>query len=254
MQPSEQARGLPRACGRRRRSRRSNGSEGRRTRTPSEWSPRRRDVAPCSMAPRMAALNPLTRELVFKIVFYGPGLGGKTTTLQCDSRATKPEHRGQAGVARDADGSHALLRFPPVPRAAHPRNLNVRLQLFTVPGQVYFSATRKLVLTGADGIVFVADSQAARMDANQESLEDLSANLAEHGRASRRSRTRSSGTSATSPTSSRSSELDATLQPVRRADARDGRDARRRRLRGPREDHAARAPTLRGRDAEGRAA
>ena len=71
--------------------------------------------------------------------------------------------------------------FLPV-RVPRIRNLNVRLQLFTVPGQVYFSATRKLVLTGADGIVFVADSQPARMDANQESLEDLSGNLAEHGR------------------------------------------------------------------------
>src|SRR5258708_2624457 len=60
--------------------------------------------------------------------------------------------------------------------------MSVRLQLFTVPGQVYYTATRKLVLTGADGVVFVADSQAARIDANQESLEDLTTNLAEHGK------------------------------------------------------------------------
>jgi signal recognition particle receptor subunit beta len=129
----------------------------------------------------MAALNPLTRELVFKIVFYGPGLGGKTTTLQAIHERTKPEHRGKLVSLATPTERTLYFDFLPV-RVPRIRNLNVRLQLFTVPGQVYFSATRKLVLTGADGIVFVADSQAARMDANQESLEDLSGNLAEHGR------------------------------------------------------------------------
>jgi len=129
----------------------------------------------------MAALNPLTRELVFKIVFYGPGLGGKTTTLQAIHERTKPEHRGKLVSLATPTERTLYFDFLPV-RVPRIRNLNVRLQLFTVPGQVYFSATRKLVLTGADGIVFVADSQPARMDANQESLEDLSGNLAEHGR------------------------------------------------------------------------
>jgi signal recognition particle receptor subunit beta len=129
----------------------------------------------------MAALNPLTRELVFKIVFYGPGLGGKTTTLQAIHERTKPEHRGKLVSLATPTERTLYFDFLPV-RVPRIRNLNVRLQLFTVPGQVYFSATRKLVLTGADGIVFVADSQLARMDANQESLEDLSGNLAEHGR------------------------------------------------------------------------
>jgi signal recognition particle receptor subunit beta len=129
----------------------------------------------------MAALNPLTRELVFKIVFYGPGLGGKTTTLQAIHERTKPEHRGKLVSLATPTERTLYFDFLPV-RVPRIRNLNVRLQLFTVPGQVYFSATRKLVLTGADGIVFVADSQQARMDANQESLEDLSGNLAEHGR------------------------------------------------------------------------
>jgi signal recognition particle receptor subunit beta len=129
----------------------------------------------------MAALNPLTRELVFKIVFYGPGLGGKTTTLQAIHERTKPEQRGKLVSLATPTERTLYFDFLPV-RLPRIRDLNVRLQLFTVPGQVYFSATRKLVLTGADGIVFVADSQLVRMDANQESLEDLSANLAEHGR------------------------------------------------------------------------
>jgi len=133
------------------------------------------------LAEPMAALNPLTRELVFKIVFYGPGLGGKTSTLQAIHERTKPEHRGKLVSLATPTERTLYFDFLPV-RVPRVRNLNVKLQLFTVPGQVYFSATRKLVLTGADGIVFVADSQPARMDANQESLEDLSGNLAEHAR------------------------------------------------------------------------
>jgi signal recognition particle receptor subunit beta len=130
----------------------------------------------------MASLNPLTRELVFKIVFYGPGLGGKTTTLQYIHGATKAEHRGQ--LVSLATPTDRTLYFDFLPVRVEPvQGMHVRLQLFTVPGQVYYSATRKLVLTGADGVVFVADSQSARADANQEGLEDLNTNLAEHGRA-----------------------------------------------------------------------
>ena len=129
----------------------------------------------------MASFSPATRELVFKIVFYGPGLGGKTTTLQYIHGATRPEHRGE--LVSLATPTDRTLYFDFLPVRVEPvQGMHVRLQLFTVPGQVYYSATRKLVLTGADGIVFVADSQAARNDANQESLEDLNANLAEHGR------------------------------------------------------------------------
>jgi signal recognition particle receptor subunit beta len=129
----------------------------------------------------MASLNPLTRELVFKIVFYGPGLGGKTTTLQYIHAATKPEHRGKmVSLATPMDRT-LYFDFLPL-RVPRVRGMSVRLQLFTVPGQVYYGATRKLVLTGADGIVFVADSQAGREDANQEALEDLITNLADHNR------------------------------------------------------------------------
>jgi signal recognition particle receptor subunit beta len=127
----------------------------------------------------MASLNPLTREVVFKIVFYGPGLGGKTTTLQHIHAASKPEHRGKmVSLATPMDRTLYFdflpLRMPLV------HGMHVRLQLFTVPGQVYFGATRKLVLTGADGVVFVADSQVGRQDANQEAFEDLVMNLADN--------------------------------------------------------------------------
>src|SRR4051812_13124867 len=129
----------------------------------------------------MASVNPLSRELVFKIVYYGPGLGGKTTTLEYLHASTKPEHRGKlVSLATPVDRTLYFdflpVRLPPV------RGMSIRLQLFTVPGQVYFNATRKLVLTGADGIVFVSDSQILRADANLESLENLRENLREQGR------------------------------------------------------------------------
>src|SRR5215218_10169104 len=129
----------------------------------------------------MASVNPLSRELVFKIVYYGPGLGGKTTTLEHIHATAKPEHRGKlVSLATPVDRTLYFdflpVRLPPI------RGMNIRLQLFTVPGQVYFNATRKLVLTGADGLVFVSDSQVARADANLESLENLRENLSEQGR------------------------------------------------------------------------
>lgn len=129
----------------------------------------------------MPVVNPLARELVFKIVYYGPGLGGKTTTLQYIHSATRPEHRGKmVSLATPVDRT-LYFDFLPL-RVPNLRGLGVRLQLFTVPGQVYYNATRKLVLTGADAVVFVADSQRARLDANLESLENLRDNLQEHGR------------------------------------------------------------------------
>jgi signal recognition particle receptor subunit beta len=129
----------------------------------------------------MAALNPVTREVVFKIVFYGPGLGGKTTSLQYVHAATRAEHKGK--MVSLATPTDRTLYFDYLPlRVPRVRGLGVRLQLFTVPGQTHFEATRKLVLSGVDGIVFVADSQRGRVSENRESLEDLRANLAEHNR------------------------------------------------------------------------
>src|SRR4029450_669341 len=129
----------------------------------------------------MASVNALGRQLVFKIVYYGPGLSGKTSTLQHIHVTAKPEHRGKmVSLATPVDRT-LYFDFLPI-RVPSVRGMSVRLQLFTVPGQVYYNATRKLVLTGADGVVLVFDSQRARADANQESLENLVENLRAHGR------------------------------------------------------------------------
>jgi signal recognition particle receptor subunit beta len=129
----------------------------------------------------MASINRHKRELLFKLVFYGPGLGGKTTTLRHVHSATKPEHRGNlVSLATDTDRT---LYFDYLPvQLLRLGEMSVKLLLYTVPGQVYYAATRKLVLNGVDGIVFVADTQSARLDANQESLDDLNANLADQGK------------------------------------------------------------------------
>jgi signal recognition particle receptor subunit beta len=130
----------------------------------------------------MPVVNPLARELVFKIVYYGAGLGGKTTTLQHIHASTRPEYRGKmVSLATPVDRT-LYFDFLPI-RVPNVRGMAVRLQLFTVPGQVYYNATRKLVLTGADGVVLVVDSQRARLDANLECLENLVENLRELGRA-----------------------------------------------------------------------
>jgi signal recognition particle receptor subunit beta len=129
----------------------------------------------------MPVVNPLARELVFKVVYYGPGLGGKTTSLQYIHATAKPEHRGKmVSLATPVDRT-LYFDFLPI-RVPNVRGMNVKLQLFTVPGQVHYNATRKLVLTGADGIVLVYDSQSARMDANLETLDNLRDNLSAHGR------------------------------------------------------------------------
>jgi signal recognition particle receptor subunit beta len=129
----------------------------------------------------MASVNALGRQLVFKIVYYGPGLSGKTSTLQHIHATARPEHRGKmVSLATPVDRT-LYFDFLPL-RVPNVRGMGVKLQLFTVPGQVYYNATRKLVLTGADGLVFVADSQAARVDANLEALENLRDNLREHAR------------------------------------------------------------------------
>src|SRR5579871_4887114 len=120
----------------------------------------------------MSSINRFKRELLFKIVFYGPGLGGKTTTLQHIHGASKPENRGElVSLATDTDRT---LYFDYMPlKLLQLADMAVKLQLYTVPGQVYYAATRKLVLNGVDGVVFVADTQAARLESDLESLDDL---------------------------------------------------------------------------------
>jgi len=125
-------------------------------------------------------VNLHTREISIKVVYYGPGLGGKTSSLRYIHRALKPDSRGQ--LVSLATGVDRTLYFDFLPvKLPKLRGFTMRVQLYTVPGQVHYNSTRKLVLTGADGIVFVADSQRSRMVANVESMENLVANLAEQG-------------------------------------------------------------------------
>jgi signal recognition particle receptor subunit beta len=128
----------------------------------------------------VSSVNPLAREISAKIVYYGPGLSGKTTSLQRVYDYVRPESRGQL-ISLNTEGDRTLFfDFLPL-KVDQIRGLSLRLQLYTVPGQVFYDATRKLVLNGADGVVFVADSQPAAHDRNLESMENLRDNLAELG-------------------------------------------------------------------------
>jgi len=122
----------------------------------------------------------MAREVAAKIVFYGPGLSGKTTSLRKIYETVRPAHRGEMmSIATEGDRT-LFFDFLPV-KVERVGDCSVRLALYTVPGQVFYNATRKLVLQGADGVVFVADSQPEAMDANRESLANLEENLFEHG-------------------------------------------------------------------------
>src|SRR5437867_6053341 len=124
----------------------------------------------------MGSLNLHTKELLLKIVYYGPALGGKTSSLHSIYRSLPDARRSQMiSLATETDRT-LFFDFLPV-HAAKVRDYDVRLQLYTVPGQVYYRSTRELVLRGVDGIVFVADSQRAMLDSNLVSLEDLADNL-----------------------------------------------------------------------------
>ncbi len=128
----------------------------------------------------VSILNPLSREIAAKIVYYGPGLSGKTTSLRHVYGAVKEENRGEL-ISLSTEGDRTLF-FDYLPlRIEQVRGLKVRLQLYTVPGQVFYDATRKLVLNGADGVVFVADSQQTARDSNLESMSNLETNLEELG-------------------------------------------------------------------------
>jgi hypothetical protein len=125
-------------------------------------------------------INYSSREINCKIVYYGPGLCGKTTNLQYIYRRTTPEQKGK--LISLATETERTLFFDFLPLALGDiKGFRVRFHLYTVPGQVFYAASRKLILKGVDGVVFVADSQIERMEANIESLEDLRINLAEQG-------------------------------------------------------------------------
>jgi signal recognition particle receptor subunit beta len=128
----------------------------------------------------VSTVNPIAREISAKIVYYGPGLSGKTTTLQHVHQVARPDARGDL-ISLATEGDRTLFfDFLPL-KLERVRGLALRLQLYTVPGQVFYDATRKLVLNGADGVVFVADSQPLARDSNLESMDNLARNLAEQG-------------------------------------------------------------------------
>lgn len=128
----------------------------------------------------MSTVNPVAREISAKIVYYGPGLSGKTTSLRQIHAGVRADARGQL-ISLSTEGDRTLFfDFLPL-KIEQIRGLTLRLQLYTVPGQVFYDATRKLVLNGADGVVFVADSQPAALDSNLESRGNLETNLSEMG-------------------------------------------------------------------------
>lgn len=128
----------------------------------------------------MSFINYASREINCKIVYYGPGLCGKTTNLQHVYQKTAPEAKGK--MISLATETERTLFFDFLPLSlGEIRGFKTRFHLYTVPGQVFYDASRKLILKGVDGVVFVADSQEERIDANIESLENLRINLKEQG-------------------------------------------------------------------------
>ena len=128
----------------------------------------------------MSFINYSSREINCKIVYYGPGLCGKTTNLQHIYQKTNPDVKGK--MISLATATERTLFFDFLPLAlGEIRGFKTRFHLYTVPGQVFYDASRKLILKGVDGVVFVADSQIERMEANVESLDNLRVNLKEQG-------------------------------------------------------------------------
>jgi signal recognition particle receptor subunit beta len=128
----------------------------------------------------VSLVNYAAREITCKIVYYGPGRSGKTTNLHYIYGQVPTDRKGQmVSLATQTDRT-LFFDFLPLDLGTI-SGFTTRFQLYTVPGQVYYQTTRKLVLQGADGVVFVADSQSRQLDENVESLQDLHANLADHG-------------------------------------------------------------------------
>jgi signal recognition particle receptor subunit beta len=128
----------------------------------------------------MSLVNYATREITCKIVYYGPGRSGKTTNLQYIHSRVPWDRKGEmVSLATEADRT-LFFDFLPL-ELGQISGFTTRFQLYTVPGQVYYNATRKLVLQGADGVVFVADSQKNQIESDMESFRNLHENLLEHG-------------------------------------------------------------------------
>ena len=128
----------------------------------------------------MSMINYASREINCKLVYYGPGLGGKTTNLEYVYNKINPDTRGKLISLATEQERTLFFDFLPVDLGSI-RGFKTRFHLYTVPGQVYYNASRRLILKGVDGIVFVADSLAERMDANLASMQNLYENLADYG-------------------------------------------------------------------------
>jgi signal recognition particle receptor subunit beta len=128
----------------------------------------------------MSMINYASREINCKIVYYGPGLGGKTTNLEHVYGKVAPASRGKMISLATETERTLFFDFLPVDLGTV-RGFKVKFHLYTVPGQVYYNASRKLILKGVDGVVFVADSQTERMDANIEAMQNLYENMQQHG-------------------------------------------------------------------------
>jgi signal recognition particle receptor subunit beta len=127
----------------------------------------------------MSMINYASREINCKIVYYGPGLGGKTTNLEYVYEKVAPSTRGKLISLATETERTLFFDFLPVDLGTI-RGFKTRFHLYTVPGQVYYNASRKLILKGVDGVVFVADSQVERLDANIEAMHNLYENLGEY--------------------------------------------------------------------------
>jgi mutual gliding-motility protein MglA len=128
----------------------------------------------------MSMINYASREINCKIVYYGPGLCGKTTNIEYVYNKVNPDTRGKLISLATEQERTLFFDFLPVDLGSI-RGFKTRFHLYTVPGQVYYNASRRLILKGVDGVVFVADSQAERMDANIASLQNLFENLGDYG-------------------------------------------------------------------------
>ncbi|HSQ35611.1 MAG TPA: GTPase domain-containing protein [Candidatus Binatia bacterium] len=124
----------------------------------------------------MSFLNYSTREINFKIVYYGPGLSGKTTNIKYIYEKVKSDNKGKLVSLATETERTLFFDFFPLDLGTI-KDYKVRFHLYTVPGQIYYSASRKLILRGVDGLVFVADSQIERFEANIESMQDMLENL-----------------------------------------------------------------------------
>jgi len=129
----------------------------------------------------MALFNYATRELSAKIVYYGPGLSGKTTNIEMVHKMLRPEQKGRLISLPTETDRTLFFDFLPI-ELGQIKGFKVRFHLYTVPGQVFYNATRRLVLQGVDGVVFVADSQREMINGNMESLKNLMDNLSSYGK------------------------------------------------------------------------